>query len=146
MEGDRLIRQALGRQRRGRLGLAYCGVEDPHQLGPVRSFPLDLPTAGALVKLLERAAGPLCEPPLDRRLRSFPEAGVTPRAARERSQWKRAEAREHLHELPVRGGLADEVPVYDGLALEKTPVPRQQDSTVAAGQLDELVVTGVACP
>jgi hypothetical protein len=123
--------------------MVNCGVEDAHQFAPVRPSPVDLPTAGALVKLGEGPAGSFSESRLDRRLRNFDDPGIASEAARERSQRERTESGKHLHELLVRHRFADEVPVHDDPALEEASIPRQQDSLLAAGDLGELVIPGV---
>jgi hypothetical protein len=95
------------------------------------------------VKLREGPAGSFSEPRLDRRLRNFDDPGIASEAARERSQRERTESGKHLHELPVRHRFADEVSVHDDPTLEEAPIPRQQDSLLAAGDLGELVIPGV---
>ena len=118
------------------------GVNRMRQLRPMRTLPIDLPTAATRLKTIVVLSGQRQERRFDRSLRDLEKFGVAAKTAREGLEHKRTKMSKHFDELSVRVCATNEVTVCHNAALEEPAIARQENSPFANRDISEFVIAG----
>src|SRR5207244_2608467 len=115
---------------------------------PVRTVPVHTRTIGADLEILVELPGSRLQDRLDRRFRHCAELAVATKTPRERLGGERTVPLQHLDELPVRFGLANEIAVDNVAALQEPAIAREKDARLSRGPPGDRVIVcdrGIRC-